>query len=82
MYEYDWKDLVEVYGEWRWKLYESKRKSDKQRLVSHRKRHHGAFRLYTLPVDIRARFSSYAGLSYVISVRDMDKLENNFIRNI
>lgn len=82
MYEYDWKDLIEEYAVWRWRIYESKRKQDQLYHVPHYKRRKSAFRLYTLPVDIRARFSSFAGLPYVISVKDMDKLENNFIRNI
>lgn len=74
----NWRSLVEVYSEWRWKLY---RKAQRNEKFMEQVKQKGRFRLYCNSVDTRMDFSAYAGLPRTISIEDMRKLEKNFQNN-
>ena len=72
---FEWDDLIEEYSEWRWKIYKSAMKNDNYKRRSLRKA-----KSQRLWCNIRTRmnFSEYAQLPYIISLKDMNKLEDYF----
>lgn len=78
---YDWEDLIVEYSEWRWKIYKSSLKNDKQK---HKRRSLRETKELRLWCNIRTRmnFSEYAQLPYIISLKDMNKLEDYFWKEV
>lgn len=78
---YDWEDLIEVYSMWRWKIYKSFLKNDKQKLKRRSLRETKELRLWC-NIRTRMKFSEYAQLPYIISLKDMNKLEDYFWKEV
>ena len=73
---YDWEDLIDVYSKWRWKLYKNSLKNGRWSL-----RELKELRLWC-NIRTRMNFSEYAKLPYIISLKDMNKLEDYFWKEV
>lgn len=76
---YDWEDLIVEYSEWRWRLHKNALKNDKYRRRSLRKAN--SLKLWC-NIRTRMNFSEYAQLPYIISLNDMNKLEEYFWKEV
>lgn len=72
---YTWEDLIIEYSKWRWKVHSSFMKNEKHKRRSLRKVN--TQRLWC-NTRTRMNFSEYAKLPYIISLKDMNKLEEFF----
>lgn len=72
---YTWEDLIIEYSKWRWKVHASFMKNEKHKRRSLRKVN--TQRLWC-NTRTRMNFSEYAKLPYIISLKDMNKLEEFF----